>query len=369
MFDRRFLEHFDWWLFLSVIMLMVIGFMNLNSASEATGYPFQWRQLQWYMAGTLLMLILSFLLDYRFLIAYSTHLYYFIICLLILVMFVGKSVSGSQRWLSLGFMNFQPSEIAKLAMVIILSSHFYYDDKPQYGLTDLWKPILMTIVPVFLICRQPDLGTALLLVAIFASLVYLGRLRWTSFLFVLGSVLAAFPLAWKFLKPYQKKRIDIFLNPESDPFGGGYHALQSKIAVGSGQIWGKGYMAGSQSQLNFLPEVHTDFAFSLWAEEWGLAGTVILLGIYFLVLSRGLLIASQSRERFGAFLAFGVTAMLFWQVLINVGMVIGLMPVVGIPLPLISYGGSSVLTSLLGIGLLLNVKARRFMFQKGPKAG
>ena len=367
MHGRQFLEHFDWWLFLAVLMLMAIGFINLNSAGTATGYPFQWRQLRWYIAGTVVMLGLVVFLDYRLLSTYSIPIYLFIVFVLILVLLIGKSAGGSRRWLSLGFMNFQPSELAKLITVIVLSSYFYRNDRPQYCLKDLWLPGILTLVPVYLIYCQPDLGTALFLVIIFASLVYMARLRWTSFLLVLGSVLAVLPFIWEKLKPYQKGRVLSFLFPERDPLGAGYHVLQSKIAIGSGQIWGKGYMAGTQAHLSFLPEVHTDFVFSVWSEEWGLVGAVFLLSIYFLILYRGFLIASQTRERFGAFLAFGITSMFFWQVVINIGMVMGLMPVVGIPLPLISYGGSSVFTTLLGIGLLLNIRSRRFMFQKGKR--
>ncbi|NIA08357.1 MAG: rod shape-determining protein RodA [Nitrospiraceae bacterium] len=364
MYDKRFLEHFDWWLFLAVVMLMVIGFINLDSAGTATGYPFQWKQLRWYIMGTITMLGLAVFLDYRKLTTYFMPIYIFIVSVLVLVLLVGKTAGGSTRWLSLGFMNFQPSEFAKLITVIVLSSYFYRNDKPQYCLKDLLLPGGMTFVPVYLIYRQPDLGTALFLVIIFVSLVYIARIRWTSFLIAMGSVLAILPLVWEKLRPYQKGRILSFLFPGRDPLGAGYHVLQSKIAIGSGQIWGKGYMAGTQAHLSFLPEVHTDFVFSVWCEEWGLVGAVLLLSIYCLILYRGFLIASQARERFGVLLAFGITCMLFWQVVINIGMVMGLMPVVGIPLPLISYGGSSVLTALSGVGILLNIRSRRFMFQK-----
>lgn len=367
MFDRRFVENFDWWLLLSLVAIMVIGFINLNSASAAAGYSFQWKQLQWYIIGMAGMIV-TLLMDYRILTVYSVYIYLGTVISLLLVLFMGKSVGGSQRWLSLGFMNLQPSELAKLSMVIVLSSYFYHDDRPQYGLLDLWRPFVLTGIPVLLIYLQPDLGTALLLVAIFASLVYIARIKWTAVLTVLGAIMAVLPLGWKLLKPYQRRRIETFLNPESDPFGAGYHVLQSKIAVGSGQLIGKGYMAGTQAHLNFLPEVHTDFAFSIWTEEWGFIGAMVLLGAYFFILARGLMIAQQSKERFGTFLAFGITAMIFWQVVVNVGMVTGLMPVVGIPLPLISYGGSSVMTTLIGLGLLLNIRTRRFMFQGGSKS-
>ncbi len=363
MVDRRILENFDWWLFLATLLLMAIGFVNLNSASAATGYPYQYKQLQWYIAGTFFMLLFMFI-DYRTLMVYSFWIYIGTLILLCLVLVVGRTVGGSQRWISLGIFNIQPSEIAKLTMAIVLSSYFCNDEKPEYGFSDLVRPLILTLILVALIYPQPDLGTALLLVFIFASITYLVKIRWTVIVSVLAFILAAIPLGWSILKPYQKKRVEAFLNPESDPFGAGYHLIQSKIAVGSGGILGKGYMHGTQAHLNFLPEVHTDFAFSIWAEEWGLLGATCLLMIYAVIVYRGLIIASHSRERFGAFLAFGITAMIFWQMFVNMCMVVGLMPVVGIPLPLISYGGSSVIVTLMGIGILLNIRARRYLFQQ-----
>ncbi len=361
MFDKRYIENFDWWLFFAVIGIMVIGFINLNSASAATGYHFQYKQLQWYAIG-LVVMFLCMCFDYHVIPSISCYIWAAIVVLLILVLFIGKSVGGSQRWLSLGFMRLQPSELAKIGMVMVLSSWFFKDEREQYRLRDLWMPALLTLIPAVLIQRQPDLGTALLLAALFASIVYIAGIRWTSVIIVFTAVMAAMPLAWKLLKPYQRKRIESFLNPESDPFGAGYHVIQSKIAVGSGQFTGMGYMKGSQAQLKFLPEVHTDFAFSVWSEEWGFVGDLILLSLFTILLVRGIAIAQESKEPFGSYLAFGVTAMIFWQMLVNIGMVTGLMPVVGVPLPLISYGGSSVLTTMIGIGLLLNVRARRFMF-------
>jgi rod shape determining protein RodA len=362
MFDRRVFAHFDWWLLGFIIAIMIIGVINLNSASAATGAFYQWKQLQWYVAGLFLMILFS-LFDYRILSSYAIHIYIVTVVLLLLVIFVGKSVSGSQRWIPLGFFHLQPSEFAKLSTVIVISSYFYHHEKPSYGIKDLIRPVLLMAIPFFLIFRQPDLGTALLVLLIMASIILVAGLRWTSVITIITACIGIMPLAWKFLKPYQKKRLEIFLNPEADPLGSGYHIIQSKIAVGSGKIFGKGYMAGTQAHLDFLPEVHTDFAFSIWAEEWGFVGAVLLLAIYFLIIARGLQIASQSKERFGSFLAFGIVAMLFWQVVINTFMVTGLMPVVGIPLPMISYGGSSVITTMIGIGLLINVKSRRFMFE------
>ncbi len=361
MFDKRYIENFDWWLFLAVMGLMIVGFINLNSASAATGFPFQYKQLQWYVIG--LVFMFGFMcFDYHVLPSVSLYIWGLTVFLLVLVLFMGKSVGGSQRWLSLGVMRLQPSELAKLSTVIVLSSWFYKDEREQYRLRDLWLPLLITAVPALLIYKQPDLGTALLLVILFASIVYIAGIRWTSVVIVFASAAPLLPLGWKLLKPYQRRRIESFLNPETDPFGSGYHVIQSKIAVGSGQLTGTGYMHGSQAQLKFLPEVHTDFAFSVWSEEWGFLGDMVLLSLFTILLCRGIAIAQESKEPFGTYLAFGVTAMIFWQMLVNICMVIGLMPVVGVPLPLISYGGSSVLTTMMGIGLMLNVRARRFMF-------
>ncbi len=362
MIDQRILKEIDYVLLLSLLSIMVLGFINLWSASTAAGYPFQWKQLQWYLVGTVLMVgVMVF--DYRQLSKYSLHLYVTTIILLILVMVIGKSVQGSQRWIPLGFFNLQPSEPAKLLLAIVISSYFAQEEKEQFGLKDLIKPTLLITLPFILIFKQPDLGTALLILIIYGSLVLYARLKWGSLLTIVGALLCAFPLVWKLMKPYQRKRVEIFLNPEADPFGAGWHVIQSKIAVGSGQLFGKGFMKGSQAQLNFLPEVHTDFAFSIWSEEWGFIGAVLLVSVYFLLLARCLHIAHNTRDRFGSFLVFGITSMIFWQMLINICMVLGLLPVVGIPLPLVSYGGSSVITTLVGIGLILNVRMRRSLFQ------
>ena len=359
---KRLLKELDLPLLLCLFLIMVLGFINLWSASAPSGYPFHIKQLQWYLIGTVFMgAACSF--DYRKLSNYSSYIYAITIVLLVIVMVAGKKVSGSQRWISLGFFNLQPSEPAKLLIVVVISSFLAQEDKEQFGLIDLIKPSLLVLVPFILIFKQPDLGTALLILIIFASLIYFVRLKWTAFLAIFVFVICAIPLGWGIMKTYQKKRIEVFLNPEAHRYGGGWHVIQSKIAVGSGGLYGKGFMKGTQAQLNFLPEVHTDFAFSIWSEEWGFVGAIILLSIYFLFLLRCLNIAQNTRDKFGSYLVFGITAMIFWQVVINTFMVLGLLPVVGIPLPLISYGGSSVITTLLGTGLILNVRLRRSLFQ------
>ncbi len=359
--DKRIIQHVDWWLLLSLLLIMGLGFINLNSASIATGYPFQWKQLQWYSAGLVLMAVMI-LFDYRVLLRYAVHIYSLVLALLVLVLVVGKTVGGSQRWLPLGFFNLQPSEFAKLAIVILVARIIALDRKESYAFRDLLRLAALLFPPVILINLQPDLGTSLLLIAIAGSMILLATIRWTTVVTIACVCVGGLPLVWKFLKPYQRRRIEIFLNPENDPLGSGYHVIQSKIAVGSGQVFGKGYGKGTQAHLDFLPEVHTDFAFSIWAEEWGFVGAVILVILFAVLLWRCVSIAASTRERFGTFLVFGSAAMIFWQVFINTCMVTGLMPVVGIPFPFISYGGSSVLTACMGLGLVLNVRARRFLF-------
>jgi rod shape determining protein RodA len=223
-------------------------------------------------------------------------------------------------------------------------------------------PFLLLLLPVALILKQPDLGTAIILLLVFFSILIFVKIRWSSLLTIGLAGGVAVPLLWSFLKEYQKKRIITFFNPDLDPLGAGYHLIQSKIAMGSGGILGKGFMNGTQCKLGFLPEQQTDFIFSALGEEWGLIGSLFVIGIYFILILWGLRITVQAKDRFGAILAFGVVAMLFWHVFINIGMVLGMMPVVGIPLPLLSYGGSFILSTLIGIGLLLNVSMRRYLF-------
>jgi rod shape determining protein RodA len=249
-------------------------------------------------------------------------------------------------------------------VVIALASYFSRREYPDgLGFKELVGPGLLVGVPFLLILKQPDLGTALHLAFTCLSVLLFLKVR-PRVLLALGAFLAVtLPFAWHSLKAYQKARIETFLNPDQDPLGRGYHIIQSKIAVGSGQFWGKGWMKGTQTQLAFLPEQHTDFAFSVFAEEWGFFGSIVLLALFFFLVFIGLRIVKRSQDRFGALLALGLLALLFWQILINIGMVTGMLPVVGLPLPLVSYGGSSVLTVMICVGLLLNVSMRRFMFQ------
>lgn len=362
--DRRLFEHFDMILMLLLLLVCIMAFFNLYSASfPPKGYgmaPYM-RQAYFFLMGfAVLVFVLSF--DYQELHSWNYPFYVLIVLLLLYAFVAGDKAGGAQRWINLGFFNLQPSEPAKLMLVVTLAS--YYSRKEindGYSIKDLLVPVLLTGIPFILILLQPDLGTALMLGIIFVSMTVFVKLRMSTYAILGGLALSAGLFAWEqLLKPYQKQRIQTFLNPEHDPMGHGYQILQSKIAVGSGGKFGNGYMEGTQGHLHFLPERHTDFAFSVWAEEWGFAGSLIFIGTYFLLLLWGLYVAMYAKDRFGVLLAYGVVMLIFWQAVINLFMIMGLLPVVGIPLPLVSYGGSSLLTTLLGLGLLMNVRMRRF---------
>lgn len=362
--DRRFLKSFDWFMLILLLSVSGMALMNLYSASyppSPWGIPPYIKQCYLFLMGMMAILfILCF--DYKELHFWNYPFYILIIVLLLLVLFAGNSAGGAQRWINLGFFKLQPSELAKLMMVVTLAS--YYSRKEEelgYGIKEMVTPVLLTGLPFLLILKQPDLGTALMLGIIFVSMTVFAKVRWQTYLVgaILGSAAGIF--AWFYLlRPYQKRRIETLLNPAKDPMGQGYQILQSKIAVGSGGISGRGYLEGTQGHLHFLPERHTDFAFAVWGEEWGFTGSLFFLTTYFSMLFLGLYAAMTARDRFGVFLSFGVVMLIFWQAVINLLMILGFLPVVGIPLPLVSYGGSSLLTTLLALGILLNVRMRRF---------
>ncbi len=361
--DRRFFMTFDWVLLSLLLLVCGMAFFNLYSASypPAGGMPPYMKQAYLLLMGMAgIIFIVSF--DYKELHFWNYPIYLLVIVLLAFVIFIGNSAGGAQRWINLGFFQLQPSEPAKLMMVITLAS--YYSRKEVvngYSIKDLLIPIILMAIPFILILIQPDLGTALMFVIIFISMTVFAKLRWSSFLVLGLSGIGMAVVGWFYvLKPYQKQRVETLLNPAKDSLGEGYQILQSKIAVGSGGLFGKGYMEGTQGHLHFLPERHTDFAFSVWCEEWGFVGSLFFLAIYFFLLFWGLHVAMSARDRFGLFLAFGVVMLIFWQAVINLLMILGFLPVVGIPLPLFSYGGSSLLTTLFGMGILMNVRMRRF---------
>jgi len=363
--DRRLFANFDWVLLGLVLLISGIGILNLYSAGSnlsAGGEPLYIKQMTWVLLG-LVMMVIAFSVDYHIIIRHAYLIYVISVLLLLLVFFYGNITHGSQRWLALYGFSFQPSELMKLAIIIVLVR--YFDDNMEKGYRFGNLVVLLTVVgiPFFMIARQPDLGTAMFLMVLFLSMaVFAGVGRKFLIYFTLGGMILA-PLCWFFMKDYQRERILTFLSPERDPLGAGYHIIQSIIAIGSGGIWGKGFLKGTQTQLRFLPEQQTDFVFSVFAEEWGFGGVFVLMFIFFVLIMWGLKITRYSRDLPGALTAFGVTMFVFWGIFINVGMAIGIFPVVGIPLPFFSYGGSSMIALMIGAGLLMNVSMRRFILQ------
>jgi rod shape determining protein RodA len=364
--DRRLIQNFEWPIFVMGLAVALIGIVNLISASpERSAFlpDTAWRQLVWMGLG-LALLLATLLLDYRTLERIAVPFYGGVILLLVAVLFIGRIVNGSQRWIDLGPMNLQPSELSKLALIILFARLLARRSATSpIGLLDLVFPAVLVAIPAALIVKQPDLGTALVLCVVSASFLAVTRVRIGSILLIVAGGVAAVTIAWLFfLHDYQKERVFTFMNPERDPLGAAYHAIQSQIAVGSGGLFGKGFLHGSQSQLDFLPEEQTDFVFSVLGEEWGFVGTATVLVLYLGILIRGLMIAHSSKDLFGAYLAVGIVSLFFWAGAINVGMVIGVLPVVGVPLPMLSYGGSALLTCMVALGLLMNVSMRRYIF-------
>ena len=364
-FDRRLLKNFDWFLFSMALLISIIGLVNLYSATYQTGFKVFQKQLVWVVLGIVAMVLISFL-DYRTLERYTHHMYAVVILLLVIVLLFSKAVLGSKRWISLWSVTIQPSEFIKILIILVLAKYYYNDfEGGPYGLRDLVKPIFFVALPSALVLLQPDLGTALIILLTSASLVLFMGMRLKSLVVIIAIILGFSYPAWHFvLKDYQKERIETFLDPSRDPLGSGYNAIQSQIAVGSGRLLGKGFKKGSQTQLRFIPEQHTDFAFSVLSEEWGFVGGTFTLLLYFLLILWILDMASLAKDKFSMAVCVGVASMFFWHTLINVCMVTGIMPVVGVPLPLISYGGSSALAAMIGIGIVLGIKMRKFPISK-----
>jgi rod shape determining protein RodA len=320
-------------------------------------------QLLWFGVGCLAT---GFLLvfHYSFLSRLGYIIYFLTLVTLVGVLFFGRETLGAKRWIQLGPASFQPSEFMKLAIVIGLAKYLSSDNvSGGYGFRDLVFPVALAVVPAFLIMKQPDLGTAIIVIAIFGSMMLFVGIKRHVILTLVAVGLVAAPLAYRYgLKPYQRQRILAFLNPASDPKGASYNSIQSMVAVGSGRLIGKGYRKGTQSQRNFIPEHHTDFIFSVFSEEHGFLGSILLIALYAVFLITGLTVASQSNDKFAMLVGFGIVAMFFWQIFINLGMVTGLLPIVGVPLPLMSYGGSSLITSMCAVAILINVANKKFMF-------
>ncbi len=364
---KRVFGHFPWGSFALLMFWVLIGLANLYSATyrvDGTGLPPLFKsQLMWFGIG-LAFLFLMTRFDYHWLEQLAYPFYFISLLLLSLVFVFGKSVAGQQNWVSIAGFSFQPSEIAKLALILALAKYFSSRPADQiYGFRQLFLPALLVLPPLTLVLIQKDLGGCLFFVLLFATMSFFMKLKLKVFL--IAGLIAGLAGVFSYnfiLKNYQKDRVKTFLNPESDPKGKGYHLLQSKIAVGSGAWIGKGYLKGNINKLKFLPERHTDFIFPVLAEEWGFAGSFVLVMSMSLFLLLGLDSASQCKDLFGALLAVGVVGLLFWNIVINLGGVLGLMPLTGVPLPFMSYGGSSLVTMFTAVGVLLNVRMRRYVF-------
>ncbi|HAX91117.1 MAG TPA: rod shape-determining protein RodA [Rhodospirillaceae bacterium] len=349
----------NWGLVGLIALIGGIGILLLYSAGGKSWEPWAGPQAIRFAVGFILMLGLA-LIDIRVWLRAALPLYAIMFILLVVVEIMGQVGMGAQRWINLGFFVLQPSELMKIALVLALAKYFHALEIDEIGRPAmLVPPMLMVFAPVGLVLLQPNLGTATLLTAASAAVFFVAGVRLWKFALGIGLLAVVLPFAWHHLHDYQKARLMTFVRPDSDPLGTGYNIIQSKIALGSGGLFGKGFGMGSQSQLQFLPEKHTDFIFVVLAEEFGMIGALFLLGLYFLLLAYGFMIALTSRSQFARLTAFGLTTTFFLYVFVNVAMVMGLIPVVGIPLPLVSYGGTAMMTLLIGCGVLLSISIHR----------
>ncbi|MDD5655218.1 MAG: rod shape-determining protein RodA [Candidatus Omnitrophica bacterium] len=355
------------------LVIALIGVLSIYSSTyQKEGTLWQdiyKRQILWLALGVVCFFLMSGF-NYRKLWDASYFIYGLALFLLFLVFSLGIIRLGAQRWLKFAWFNFQPSEFAKLAVIIFLARYFSRKSESDISLLSrkfgifrgIALPFIFVAIPMFLVIEQPDLGSGLMILLAFVSLLYLTdvRLKYIIVLFIL--LVAPLPLFWNFLRPYQKERLLVFLNPNIDPLGAGYTVIQSRIAIGSGGFLGKGWLSGTQSQLYFLPESHTDFIFATFSEQWGFLGSALLISLYYLLIRQGFIIARRTQDSFGKLLAYGISILLALQVFINIAMNMGLAPVVGLPLPLLSYGGSSILVTFIALGILVNIDRTRAVF-------
>lgn len=353
------LRHFNWLLLILLTMLAGVGFLALYSAGGGQIDPWASKHAVRYLICVVMMVAVA-LIDIRWWYRMAYPIYAIGFALLIIVEVMGHIGMGAQRWINLGFIQIQPSELMKVAVVLALAKMFHTATiEDMRSLRFLILSGLLIIAPVGLVLLQPNLGTAIMIVLAGGAMLFLAGAPVWLFALGIGAGVAAVPLAYSLMHEYQKRRVDTFLNPESDPLGAGYNIIQSKIALGSGGIEGKGFLGGTQSHLNFLPEKQTDFIFTLWAEEWGLIGGAALLTLLGLIFLYGIVIAQRCRHGFGRLLALGLTVNFSLYAFINIAMVMGLIPVVGIPLPLVSYGGTAMLAVMAGFGLIMSCSIHR----------
>ena len=366
-FKEKF-SQISWSLIFWLSVIVTIGIFMLYSAANASLDPWAIQQAGRFLV-CLFMLVLIAMVDIRLIMQYAYIIYALVFALLIFVEFQGVVSGGAKRWIDLGPINIQPSELMKLALILAVARYFHSINADEIGRpVFLLPPFLMLILPVILILRQPDLGTALMTIMGAGVIFFMAGVRLWKFITIILMGLITIPIVWPMLQDYQRERILIFLNPDRDPLGGGYHILQSQIALGSGGVFGKGFLQGTQGQLSFLPEQQTDFIFTMYAEELGFVGGIILIGLYAIVILYGFIIAIRCRNQFGRLLAIGITTTFFLYIFINIAMVMGLVPVVGVPLPLISYGGTALLTIMVSMGLLMSVHVHRDV-QIGVRGG
>jgi rod shape determining protein RodA len=349
----------NWGMVFLVVIIFSVGFAMLFSAGNGNVDPWASRQSVRFGAGFLVMLVVA-VIDIRLWFRYAYVLYFGALFLLVAVEVMGTVGMGAQRWIDLKVIQLQPSEVMKVTLILALARYFNGVSMEDIGRpTFLLAPLAMVAAPAALVLKQPDLGTTLMLVMAAGAVFFCAGVRLWKFALVGAAGLAAVPIGWTLLHEYQRARVLIFMNPETDPLGTGYHIMQAMIALGSGGMFGKGFLQGSQSHLNFLPEKQTDFIFTMLAEEFGMVGGLGLIGLYILLIVYGVAISLRTRNQFSRLLAIGLTTNLFLYVFINIAMVMGLLPVVGVPLPLISYGGTAMLTVMVGLGLVISVYVHR----------
>lgn len=358
----RLIKHIDYSLIFLVLVLCFLGLLVIYSTtqpeiSNEEDMQFTKRQLLYILVGLFLCFIVA-TIDYHQLEKIAIPIYILAIIMLVYVLLFGKTMGGSRRWIKVAGFDFQPSEFAKIALIIFLADFLSRQKDKLSNFLYFLLPFLFTGILMLLITKQPDLGTAIVFLAIVLFMIYVAGIEWKYILMISLLLVASFPVLWSFLKDYQRKRIIFFLNPELDPLGAGYNIIQSKVAIGSGGLLGQGLFSGIQSQLKFLPAQHTDFVFAVIGEELGFLGALLLLSLFILLLWKGIKIAQEAPDLLGTFLATGVVAFMFFHIFINIGMVMGLVPATGLPLPFISYGGTFMITNFIGIGLLLNVHLR-----------
>lgn len=361
---KRFLKRLDYPLLFATLAIIIYSLIIISSATHInnpTEERFYFVQRQGIFALINIGLAAFFLqFDYRGIQQYGQKLYIFNLVMLVAVMAFGTTALGAQRWLALGPIMIQPSEFSKLIVIICMAAMLESRMGTLNSLRDLLPIAVYIGIPFVLVLKQPDLGTSLVFMAIFFGMVIACGIRWRILIGIIMAGIASFPILWNYvLKEYQKTRLYVFIDPNIDPLGSGYHIIQSKIAIGSGLLFGKGLFEGTQSQLNFLPENHTDFIFAVVGEEFGFVGATILLLLYLVIMMRGIKIAKEAGDMFGRLLAVGITSMLAFHILINVGMTTGIMPVTGIPLPLMSYGVSALTTDIFAVAILLNINMRK----------